>query len=327
MSKKPAAPRQAPAIKAGLHPRNAHLHRYDFALLIAASPELASFVARNAYGDESIDFADPAAVKALNRALLIQYYGVRDWDIPPGYLCPPIPGRADYLHYLADLLADSVDGKLQTGPDIRVLDIGCGANLIYPLIGQAVYGWQFVGSEVDADALANAGRILAANPAAQAAISLRLQRQPELFFRELVHAGECFDLSMCNPPFHASLEQASAGSQRKWRNLGKQQAAGQQPVLNFGGHGGELWCEGGEEAFICRMIAESASMPTCCVWFTSLVSKAGSLPAIYRALQAAGATASHTIDMAQGQKQSRIVAWSFFTPSQQNAWRKMRQGR
>ena len=59
----------------------------------------------NQFGDESVDFANPAAVKALNRALLRQDYGLDYWDIPAGYLCPPIPGRADYVHYLADLLA------------------------------------------------------------------------------------------------------------------------------------------------------------------------------------------------------------------------------
>lgn len=324
---KSVKPRQPAAEKSGLHPRNAHRSRYDFPALIAASPDLAAFVAKNAYGDESIDFANPAAVKALNRALLVQFYGVQGWDIPADYLCPPIPGRADYLHYLADLLGDSVGGPLLKGPDIRVLDIGVGANVIYPLIGHAAYGWSFVGSEVDAIALDNAATVLKANPSFDKAIDLRLQADGSKFFAGVVQAGEWFDLSMCNPPFHASQAEATAGSQRKWQNLGKQAAGGDKPVLNFGGHGGELWCDGGEVAFICRMIAESATTPTTCVWFTTLVSKLASLPSIYDALDAAGVVTSHTIDMAQGQKQSRIVAWTFFTPSQQNAWQKMRLGR
>ncbi|WP_269531651.1 23S rRNA (adenine(1618)-N(6))-methyltransferase RlmF [Chitinimonas sp. BJYL2] len=327
MPKKPTSPRPPVTEKAGLHPRNAHRSRYDFPALMAASPELAGFVAINAYGDDSIDFSNPAAVKALNRALLVQFYGVQGWDIPADYLCPPIPGRADYLHHLADLLADSVDGKLLRGPDIRVLDIGVGANAIYPLIGHAVYGWSFVGTEVDQLALDNAAAILAANPAFEQAIELRLQTEATQFFHGVIQPGEWFDLCLCNPPFHASLADATAGSQRKWQNLGKAEAAGKQPVLNFGGHGGELWCDGGEEAFICRMIAESATLPTTCVWFTSLVSKVASLPGIYRALEQAGAVVSHTVDMAQGQKQSRFVAWTFLDKSEQSAWRKMRLGR
>lgn len=99
-----------PQQKSGLHPRNRHRSRYDFPALIASCPALAPFVKPNAWGDVSVDFADPAAVKMLNRALLQHFYGIEHWDIPADYLCPPIPGRADYLHHLADLLATSNGG-------------------------------------------------------------------------------------------------------------------------------------------------------------------------------------------------------------------------
>jgi 23S rRNA (adenine1618-N6)-methyltransferase len=314
--------RATPAVKIGLHPRNPHRGRYDFRQLIAASPELAAFVATNQYGDESIDFADPAAVKALNRALLTHGYGVTGWDIPAQYLCPPIPGRADYLHYLADLLGDG--GTLPRGQSVRVLDIGVGANCIYPLIGQREYGWQFVGTDIDPAALANAQRIVDANKLDEA-IVLRLQASREAVFNGVLQPGEAFDLTMCNPPFHASPDEARAGTQRKWKNLGKAAARQKSPALNFGGQGAELWCEGGEEAFVCRMVAESARHPDRCLWFTTLVSKSASLPGVYRALKQAGALDSRTIDMAQGQKQSRIVAWTFLDEKQQRAWRMERR--
>ena len=80
---------------ASFHPRNRHQGRYDFDQLLAAYPALQAFVRPNAYADASIDFADPLAVRALNAALLAQQYGIRDWHIPPQYLCPPIPSRAD----------------------------------------------------------------------------------------------------------------------------------------------------------------------------------------------------------------------------------------
>ncbi|HEX5338455.1 MAG TPA: 23S rRNA (adenine(1618)-N(6))-methyltransferase RlmF [Gallionella sp.] len=316
----PGAP---PAEKNALHPRNPHRGRYDFAQLIAVSPALAAFLATNAYGNESIDFANPAAVKALNRALLNQYYGIADWDIPAQYLCPPIPGRADYLHYLADLLADGNGGNIPRGQSVRVLDIGTGANCIYPLIGQRTYGWQFVGSDIDPAALANAQRILDANNLSDA-IELRLQASRQAIFAGVVQQDEAFDLSMCNPPFHASPNEARAGTQRKWKNLGKAAASRKSPVLNFGGQGAELWCEGGEEAFVCRMVAESARYPASCLWFTTLVSKSASLPAVYRALKKTGVSDSRTIDMAQGQKKSRIVAWTFLDEKQQQEWRESR---
>lgn len=300
--------------KPGLHPRNRHHGRYDLPRLVAASPALDRFVAANAYGDESLDFADPAAVKALNQAILKADYGVLDWDLPDGHLCPPIPGRADYLHYLADLLATDNGGAIPHGPTIRVLDVGVGANCIYPLLGQHEYGWRFVGTDVDAQALAAAQRIVDGNHLG-AAIELRQQSAPEHIFAGVWQAGEVFAATLCNPPFHASPEEAQAGSRRKWQQLGKARAVasapGNAPVLNFGGQGGELWCPGGELAFILRMIEESGTLARRCAWFTTLVSKEANLPAITAALHRAGVAASRVIAMAQGQKKSRIVAWTF----------------
>ena len=70
-----------------------------------------------------------------------------------------------------------------------------------------------------------------------------------------------------------------------------------------------------EEAFVIAMIKESKQFATQCQWFTTLVSKAATLPSIYRALQKVGAQQVKTIDMQQGQKQSRIVAWTFVVSS------------
>jgi len=315
-----AKDKAAPAEKTSLHPRNPHRGRYDFKQLVIVSPDLAAFVSLNEYGDESINFADPSAVKALNRALLNLVYGIKEWDIPAQYLCPPIPGRADHLHFLADLLADSNGGVIPRGRSIRVLDIGVGANCVYPLIGNREYGWQFVGTDIDPAAIANAQRIVDANGLG-GAISLRLQVSPAAIFQGVVQAGEVFDLSMCNPPFHASLAEARSGTQRKWENLGRESNKKKVPVLNFGGQSVELCCEGGEEAFVCRMIEESARLRGCCMWFTTLISKSSSLPGVYRALKYAGALHNKTIEMAQGQKKSRIVAWTFLDEKQQHAWR------
>ena len=287
--------------KEQLHERNRFRAGYDFARLIASSPRLRPFVAPNAYGDESIDFANPEAVKALNQALLKDAYGIENWDVPPGHLCPPIPGRSDYLHHLADL------------PGIRnpalVLDIGMGANCIYPLIGAREYGWRFVGTEIDPVALQWAKNLVAANPSVANLIECRLQQSPGACFDGVIKAGETFDLSMCNPPFHASAEAAAEGSRRKQRNLrGKKSAA---PVLNFGGQAGELWCDGGELGFVGRMIAESAERPRLCRWFTTLVSKAEHLPRLFHSLEDVNALDVQTLEMAHGQKKSRILAWTF----------------
>jgi 23S rRNA (adenine1618-N6)-methyltransferase len=302
--------------KKGLHPRNRHQERYDFQRLVKACPALAPFVSKNPYGDESIDFADPEAVRTLNKALLAHFYGVAHWDIPANYLCPSIPGRADYVHYLADLLASSNGGEIPRGESVRVLDIGTGANCVYPIIGNREYGWRFVGSDIDPKALAAARVILQSNRGLAGVIDLRLQASPGRIFSGVMLEGEQFDLTMCNPPFHASMNEAMEGTQRKWRNLGK--GAAGTPVQNFGGQGAELWCPGGEAFFVARMIEESARIPAMCLWFTTLVSKSSNLPSVRNALKRAGAQDTRIIEMVHGQKKSRIVAWTFLSEKERS---------
>lgn len=293
-----------------LHPRNRHQGRYDFPALLRHSPELAPFVILNPYGKQSIDFANPEAVRVFNRALLRQFYGLQHWDIPPGYLCPPIPGRADYIHHLADLLAQDCASQIPTGAQWRFLDIGTGANCIYPLLGQREYGWSFIGAEVDDQALQWGQQLLRAN-GLHKAIQLRRQQRPQRVLHGIIQAGEQFAASLCNPPFHASEAEAQNGSRRKWRNLGKQDPQRQRAALNFGGRHHELWCPGGEVGFLRRLIQESHDFCHQVAWFTTLVSKGGNVAPLRKQLERLGAQEIQVIDMGQGQKISRLLAWSF----------------
>ena len=233
-----------------LHPRNIHRDRYNFSDLVLSSPELKTSVIKNKFNnEETINFSDPVAVKLLNKALLKLYYEVTYWDIPPNNLCPPIPGRADYIHYVADLLAEMNNGIIPTGKNIQVLDIGVGANGIYPLIGQHQYDWNFVGSDIDKAALTSLKKVIEANPGLHKKIELRLQDKPAHIFLNLISVDEKYDLTICNPPFHASAKEAQAGTSRKIQNLGLK-----KKDLNFGGKHNELWCPGGEAEFINKMI-------------------------------------------------------------------------
>lgn len=331
MPKLPPRPRKTtpPAVrtvpgKGQLHPRNRHQGRYDFPALIEISPELGRFVITNPYGKPSIDFADPAAVKVFNRALLRQYYGIEHWDIPEGYLCPPIPGRADYLHNLADLLASDNEGQIPRGENLRAVDIGVGANCIYPLIGHCEYGWHFLGADIAAPALESARAIVQGNRQLRDAIELRQQAIAEHIFVGVLLPDERFDLTLCNPPFHTCAAEASSGSTRKWRNLGKLDPRRRLPVLNFGGQAAELWCPGGEAAFLKRMASESAQVAEQVLWFSSLVSKGSNVELLQGWLARAGVNEVRVLGMAQGQKQSRLVAWTFKDAQQRSAWRDKR---
>ena len=296
-------------LKDRLHPRNRFRSGYDFQRLMQGSAALARFVRPNAHGDESIDYANPEAVKALNQALLKQAYGLRNWDTPPGYLCPPIPGRSDYLHYLADLLGTGDEAAIPRGRTVRLLDIGMGANCIYPLIGAIEYGWRFVGTETDPAALEWAKTLVAANRPVASLIECRMQTSSVECFKGVTKPGEFFDLSMCNPPFHRSAAEAAAANRQKRHQLSGKR--GTAAVLNFGGQAGELWCNGGELGFVRRMITQSSEVPLLCRWFTTLVSKSAHLPRLLQSLKQVQVADVKIIEMAQGQKKSRILAWTF----------------
>jgi 23S rRNA (adenine1618-N6)-methyltransferase len=306
--------------KVNLHPRNQHRFGYDFEQLIAKCPELKS---------ETIDFSNPKAVKALNKALLSADYDIQNWDIPESYLCPPIPGRVDYIHYLADLLASKNNGIIPEGEHIQVLDIGIGANCIYPILGNSVYGWSFVGTEIDEKAIQNCKKIIEDNPKFMDVISLQMQIESRFIFKNIITPEDRFTVTICNPPFHSSEEEATKSTIRKINNLentktttrgGAERNEG-KPILNFGGQNAELWCEGGELGFLTQMIFESAKYPMQCLWFTTLVSKKENLASLYKTLNKVNIVEVKTIDMAQGQKTSRILAWTFQSEMQQKNWK------
>jgi len=314
--------------KTSFHPRNPHRFRYDFEVLINACHELKDFVYTNEHhigssdseqAKQTIDFSNPEAVKALNKALLISNYDIQYWDIPSNYLCPPIPGRADYIHYLADLLAETNNGVIPKGENVVGLDIGIGANCIYPIIGNSAYHWRFVGTDIAEQALQNCKKIIANNPKLIDAVSLQLQVEPRFIFKNIMLPEDKFAFTICNPPFHNSAEEAAKSALRKVNTLNDKKTS--KPILNFGGQNAELWCNGGEIGFITQMIYESAKYPEQCLWFTTLVSKKDNLKNIYKLLNKVGVAEFKTIDMAQGQKISRIVAWTFLTKKQQLDWK------
>lgn len=311
----------APSSKS-LHPRNVHNQSYDFPALVKSYPPLAPYVKPNTHGNLSIEFANPVAVRFLNAALLKHHYGIAGWDIPEGALCPPIPGRADYIHYVAEL-----PGLREPASSVRLLDIGTGANGIYPLLACKIYGWQCVGSDISDRSLESVAAIIANNPDLQDSFTLRKQTDKNHIFKGIIQPGEFFDISVCNPPFHASLEEALKGSQRKLdnlaRNRGEEVAArtnknsaaksstANSPTLNFGGMEAELWCNGGEQLFLKKMIQESKLFANQCRWFTSLVSKAENVKPAKKLIQKAGALDVREIEMVQGNKITRILAWTF----------------
>ncbi|ADO82957.1 23S rRNA (adenine(1618)-N(6))-methyltransferase RlmF [Ilyobacter polytropus] len=293
--------------KGELHPKNPHKGKYNFKLLVKNLPELKKYLKKNPRGEETIDFSDNKGVILLNKALLKTYYDIDNWDIPKGFLCPPIPGRADYIHYIAGLLKGKRKG-------VKVLDIGTGANCIYPIIGSQSYNWDFVASEIDPKSIENAKKIVNSNKVLKNKITLKLQKNRENIFEGIIEKNDKFDLTMCNPPFHASLEDALKANKRKVNNLNKENKKVKKG-LNFGGQKAELWCPGGERLFLKKMAEESLRFSSQVTWFTSLISNKDNIKPTQKLLYKLGAKDIKILEMSQGQKISRILAWTFKTES------------
>lgn len=265
----------------------------------------------NAYQNQTIDFANPEAVKALNTALLFSYYKVTYWEFPEDNLCPPIPGRVEYIHHLADLLKSS---KIKE--NIKILDIGTGATCIYPLLGTTEYGWQFLASDIDKESLKNAQKIIDKNDLSN---NIKLVFQADQFhvLKGIIKPSQKISACMCNPPFFKSEIEALEATTRKLKGLGKQN---QTIVRNFGGKANELWYKGGEKAFLHNYLYESSLYKTQCFWFTTLVSNKDNVRPMKVSLKKLGGTTVKVIIMTQGNKISRIVAWTFLNEQQQNEW-------
>ncbi len=281
-----------------MHPNNKHQANYNIPKLVAVNPVLKAYVFTNKHQTQTIDFSNPQAVKALNKALLKAHYNISYWHFSDKNLCPPIPSRADYLHYLNDLFSNKKKKR-------TILDIGTGATCIYPILGNALFNWQFVGTDIDSNSLKNAQLIIDKNRLNNI-IQLRVQKDKTQVLKGIFTSNDFFDAVMCNPPFYKSLDEANNANKRKQQNLNIT-----SKERNFSGNNNELWYKGGEKAFLHNYLYESSLFKLQCNWFTSLVSKKENIKRMYSSLKKLNATEIKTITMQHGNKITRIVAWRF----------------
>ena len=139
---------------------------------------------------------------------------------------------------------------------------------------------------------------------------MKLQKNRDNIFEGIIDKTDRFDLTMCNPPFHSSLEAAIKANERKVSNLNK----GNKEIkkgFNFGGQKAELWCNGGELLFLKKMTKESVKFSSQVNWFTSLVSDKDNIKPLGKLLEKLGAKEVKVLEMSQGQKISRVLAWKF----------------
>ncbi|CAL8465344.1 g4879 [Coccomyxa elongata] len=266
----------------------------NFAQLAHRYPELEPHVTVGPSGRGSIDFRSFEAARQLTRALLHAQYGLH-WWVPDGHLIPPVTNRANYIHWLHDLLPLCPESS-----NVRVLDVGCGANLIYPLLGSSMHGWAFVSTDITDVAITWAHSNLRANSHLEPLIEVRNVASTKPgdtsagILLPAIHEGERFTFTMCNPPFFESMEEA-----------------GRNPATAFSGTAEEMTCPGGELAFVMQMVRDSTRLQGDVAWFTTMVGKKATLRRAREALHAAGVPALRTTEFVQGRTSRWGLAWSY----------------
>ena len=293
-----------------MHAQNPYGNRYDLKRLTKHYHALEKFILLNPSGEETIDFSSSEAVFALNKSMLLADFKLGDYELPSGYLIPPVPGRLDYLLHVRDFLTEKFN--VSENSQLNGLDMGSGANGIYCILGAQYFNWKMVGSETDAKAVEIANANIQKTKGLNDKIEIRHQQDKGSLFKNTIQANEQFDFVVCNPPFHSSKEEALKGSLRKVKNLGGY-AAKEKFLLNFEGQANELWCNGGEVLFIKRLVKESVGFKNQVKVFSTLVAKSESVAAIKKQLSKVKAN-FEVIPMALGNKKGRYLMW-WFEPS------------
>ncbi|PHH58813.1 hypothetical protein CDD80_1957 [Ophiocordyceps camponoti-rufipedis] len=243
-----------------------------------------------------LDFGDPASVVQLSKTLLKLDFGL-ELHLPPDRLCPPIPNRHCYILWLKDLL----DSSSYDPPGSLVgMDVGTGASCIYPLLGCVQRPWSFIATDIDAESLAWARRNVQQNKLDHR-ISI-VHRNADHHLVPLDELGlDAIDFVMTNPPFYASEEDLLESARRKAR----------PPWTACTGSRTEMVVEGGEVAFVGRMVDESLVLRQRVRWYTSMLGFRSSVASLVTQLRKHGISNYAVTEFAQGTKTKRwAIAWS-----------------
>ncbi|ORY85965.1 hypothetical protein BCR35DRAFT_277643 [Leucosporidium creatinivorum] len=261
--------------------------------LAAAIPAFAPFLRTTSKGQPTIDFQNDKAVRALTSALLERDFQLA-MDLPEDRLCPMVPGRLEYMLWILQLSLRTL-GPTPSPPPLAGLDIGTGSSCIYPLLGCRSYpSLQFVASDVDDHSLSYARRNVQNNRMEDRIDVRKVEALGSMF-----PAGN-FDFTMCNPPFYSTAEEIADSLAAKEL----------EPYAVCTGGANEMVTDGGEVAFVGRMVEESLTCGERIRWFSSLLGKYSSIAPLVAQLQ------SHSIEnytikeLTQGQTQRYVLAWS-----------------
>ncbi|KAJ2377010.1 hypothetical protein IW150_001632 [Coemansia sp. RSA 2607] len=274
--------------------------RVDYLWLSKKHPSLHAHLKTTSRGT-TLNFQDAAAVRTLNRALLLEYYDL-DVYLPATSLCPTVANRLNYLLWIKN----NIIGEIAGNEELLGLDVGTGASCIYPLLGVRVLGARFVATDINRESVEVAQQNVAKNTLTdRITVVLNEQRSVTLPLDHPEMLGKSFSFSMCNPPFYANEQEQETLRQQK-RTQPRQQTVAKPD---------ELYTEGGEQQFVLSMADESKAWSERVHWYSTMVGRKQTLAELRARVRGLGARQVKEGSLLQGVTTRWVLAWSFMEKS------------
>lgn len=227
---------------------------------------------------------DEEVAYRVAEATLAHYFGL-EVRLSRANLCPRIPNRIAYLNIM-ESLCEAWD-VVHTDEKLMV-DIGTGSLAIFPLLGAKLGRW--IATEKNASSYQHARELVAHNQIATIAVEHTLGwPQPSHRVRYTVS----------NPPFYTDA--ADLRQRNRKKDLTKP-----TPALTLVSN--ELFCDGGEVAFVKWMIDESFSAPKT-GWYSAMVGIHSDVDPILHHLHKVAITNYKVIPIRFGTRRW-VVAWA-----------------
>ena len=232
----------------------------DFLILIKEFPELKKYIIKHDEKIEefSFDWSNNDLSLLMTKSILNYYFNIKYYDIPKGFLIPPVPSRLNYLNLINELIKD-IEKE-----NIIGVDIGTGANIIYPILGNSIYNWKFICSEINNESYNNAKLILQKNNLEEN-INLIKQENKNNIFVSIINQENKYTFSMCNPPYYDYEQEIKIEDKKR------------DTEYNFD----EVYYEKGELGFFERYFEESICYKKNIFLFTILIGKKSNSEIIY----------------------------------------------
>ena len=270
----------------------------DFLTLIKEFPELKKYILKQNEDNEEefqFDWSNNELSLLMDKSILNYYFNIKYYYIPKGFLIPPIPSRINYIN-----LINSIIAKLIKDIDIKNIigiDIGTGANIIYPILGYSIYKWKFICTEINKEAYNNAKLILQKNNL-ENNINIIKQNNKDNIFISILNRENKYIFSMCNPPYY------------NYENEIKLEDKKRDNEYNFD----EIYYKNGEYGFFQRYFEESICYKNNVFLYTILIGKKINAENIYDKLSSYNDIIKiyNMQKILTGNNVRYIIYWSFF---------------